>query len=143
MNKLGVLLCVLLTLLAGCTSSRAHFRTANGSTDSATREQKKDCPNIHLNVDLAKERRLQGWVDQGHQTWRLDPIWVAVSEISKIESIHYDQCEILFENSSDAIVECRASCTYRVLLQKLVRPDGVWTAVEIRTVRPIKQQASY
>ncbi len=90
---------------------------------------------IELKVDLKKERELQAWVDEGHQPWRLEAVWVGYITAGRVDKgLDYEDCHVIFEKVSEAEVECKRNKTYLVKLRRLVRPakDGLWTAISVR-----------
>lgn len=93
--------------------------------------------SIKLNVDMRSEKKLRAEVDAGHQPWRLEPIDVAVASISAQfdADVDSDKCVVTSESQEEAVVRCPSERVYYVKLKRLLRPNGIWTPVEIETKR--------
>lgn len=90
---------------------------------------------VEIPVNLNEEKEIRGSVDQGHQPWRLDAVGVAhVALISINKEIKYEDCKLESAREPDATVIARkGKAIYQVYLKRLVRPDGIWTAIKIET----------
>ena len=87
-----------------------------------------------LKVNLQRERENQRSLDEGgHQPWRTDPIMIATAMLADRfgEYAWEKSCHALSTGPRRIVVRCIAAFTYEVILERLVRPDGIWTAVEI------------
>lgn len=85
---------------------------------------------VKVDVDLEEQKRLQVEVDNGHQPWRLDPVNVAFASLID-RNIKYENCNISSKSNSEAVVICKGTKNYLINLKRMVRPDGIWTAVSI------------
>jgi hypothetical protein len=107
------------------------FNSFGKGTDSQEKAKKR----IELKVNLKEQRELQNAVDNGHQPWRLDPIFVAQVEVvtNVGQPLKYEDCRIKSEKSTEAEVMCKGIKNYTVRLKRLIRltPDGIWTAISI------------
>lgn len=120
MNKLILGLFIILFSLINCSREGASI---NAMTDKA---------KIDLTIDLAEEKKIQAEVDNGHQPWRLDAVDVAYTALVNIDKkVDYKNCHLIAKENSEAKVECKNENNYHVLLKRLVRPNGIWTAVLI------------
>ncbi len=90
-----------------------------------------------LKIDMSEQRKLQAAVDGGHQPWRYDAVnvgFVAAKEING--QIEYDDCKEKDVYDIDATIICRRPPhVYAVHLKKIVRPDGIWTATSVETIK--------
>jgi hypothetical protein len=119
MNKEIIFLAVICISIINCSRNVE-------SINNDLKEKKK----IELKIDLENEKILQNEVDEGHQPWRLEPIDVAYAALSTIDKqIHYENCHLINEKINEAEVNCRNTKNYFVYLKKLVRPNGIWTAI--------------
>jgi len=97
--------------------------------------QTQSVTQIELNPNLTEQRELQAAVDHGDQPWRLDPVDVAISALGNIENnLESLNCWVASESKSAARVDCKGSNDYSVILRRIVKPNGIWTAVSI-TIR--------
>lgn len=98
-------------------------------------ETQKDVKTIKLNINLDEEKKLQTEVDNGHQPWRLEPIDVAYAiVIAKADkNVVYENCSPISIANTEAKVVCKSKGAkkYFVNLKRIVRPDGIWTAISI------------
>jgi hypothetical protein len=95
-----------------------------------------DKTKIELTIDLAEEKKIQVEVDNGHQPWRLEAVDVAYTAIVNIDKkVNYKNCRLMAEEDTEAKVECKNENNYHVLLKRLVRPNGIWTAVSVEVLR--------
>jgi hypothetical protein len=119
---------VLTTPFSSCADAGGQADLRPGkSIDSA-----KDSKRIEIKVNIEGERKLQTAVDRGHQPWRLDPIDTAHAALVEIdETVSYDTCGVVSETDVEARVECRGKSRYVVVLKRLVKPKGIWTATTI------------
>lgn len=83
-------------------------------------------------TNLDKEKEIQTMVDSGHQPWRMDAVQVATSflktlnpEIEMIDCVHEDSYDRY------SAVSCEKEKLYYVLLERLVRKDGIWTVTTV------------
>jgi hypothetical protein len=91
---------------------------------------------VRPRIDIEDLKKLQQSVDEGHQPWRLDAVAVACSELAFPESAEtcYRDSRVESPSETEAIVTFPAASNYYVVyLQRLVRPDGIWTATRIET----------
>ena len=121
---------VITALLTGCSGGE------NASTDSkeaSAPEEKPGVKVLDLYPNIRDERRLQQSVDNGYQLWRLDPIEVAhAALITKGIEASKEDCEIIEEHAKHVAVEAGGEgYGFVVHLKRLVRDDGIWTAIEI------------
>lgn len=87
---------------------------------------------ISLTIDSDTEQKIQTEVDKGHQPWRLEPIDVAHAALLLIDQhTNYNNCKLSSETDREAIVECSNEGYYLIYLKRMIRPGGIWTAIEI------------
>lgn len=123
MNNLFLVLFIILFSLISCSREGV-------SINATTKETKIDLP-----IDLAEEKKIQAEVDTGHQPWRLEAVDVAYTALVNIDKrIDYKNCHIIVEENSEAKVECKNENNYHILLKRLVRSNGIWTAVLIEVL---------
>jgi len=85
-----------------------------------------------LDVKLEEQKRLQSEVDNGHQPWRLEPLDVAFAALTDIDkNIKYENCNLNSKTNSKAEVICKGTKSYLINLKRMVRSDGIWTAISI------------
>ena len=87
-------------------------------------------------IDIEKLKELQRSVDEGHQPWWLDPMMVACSEMAFPEDTRtcWSESSVEMPSRTQTVVTFHASSGhYIVYLERLVRPDGIWTAMRIET----------
>ncbi|MBI5681823.1 MAG: hypothetical protein HZC45_01410 [Deltaproteobacteria bacterium] len=87
-----------------------------------------------LNVSMDNEKKLQATVENGNQLWRRSAKDVAhAALINEGVNVKTENCQILSENNQESIVAVKDNkgISYKVVLKKLITPDGIWTAVEI------------
>lgn len=135
MNRLIISLCVLTFISIGCPGKE---QSKGETTAPKTHETMTESERIKLNVDLDAERKLQAEVDKGHQPWRLEPLDVAhaalITEANK--NIKYENCKLISQTDSDAVVECAEMMQlYRAHLKRLIRNNRIWTATEIEILK--------
>ncbi len=124
MNKVLLSLYVVLFLLLSC------------SKEGESINDMVDKNKIEVTVNLTEEKKIQVEVDSGHQPWRLEPIDVAYSVLVDIDNkVDFKNCHLIEEGKTDAKVECINDKNYHVSLKRLVRSDGIWTAVLIEILR--------
>jgi hypothetical protein len=115
----------------------AMLSPALGVTDQGgDNQQNRRAPirRHRLKVNLRQEREVQNsWDEGGHGPWRLDPILVAAAILADRfgEYAWEKSCHALSTSQRRVVVRCIAAFTYEVVLERLVRSDGIWTAVEI------------
>ena len=79
---------------------------------------------------------------EGHQPWRINAEWVACTEIGSLllqKNVKPDrdlsECLKMAKTEDQAtkaiVTVQKDETTYRVYLERLVRPDGIWTARKI------------
>jgi len=131
------LLTVILILDCFCVFG-SFGRDANSQNRNISFEdshQDKTKKRIELKVNLKEQRELQNAVDNGHQPWRLDPIFVAYVEAGPNvdKSLKCEDCRIKSERNAEAEVTCKGVKNYIVELKRLIKPapDGIWTAISI------------
>lgn len=87
---------------------------------------------VKFSIDLNTEKCIQEEVDDGHQPWRLRPVDVAYAALHSVGvDVQYNSCRIVYHTGDASEVKCESTKSYKVLLKKLLRPDGIWTAVEM------------
>jgi len=98
---------------------------------------KRQTNSIDLSINLEQERKIQMAVDKGHQPWRLDSVSVAVVALKSAgyKEIGDQNCENIFIKNGAAEVHCRGEYSYFIQLKKMVRLDGIWTAISINIFR--------
>lgn len=106
--------------------------TGSNSVDKDNPENRKP-KMMTLYTDLDEEKRLQQAVDNGGQTWRLNPVDVAhASMVSQGVNVRIEDCELIKEDGSHAIVEIHSKAgDFNVHADRLGRSDGIWTATQI------------
>lgn len=133
-NRFVLLTAFIITLIIspwknseGLETKQPHVSQESGNLNT--------CAFIKLDVNLKEQQQIQAAVDNGHQPWRLSPVDVAHAAISTLDkNVEYDSCRILSETGKEARVECRAGKMYYIIqLKRLVRPNGIWTAVSIES----------
>jgi hypothetical protein len=89
---------------------------------------------IKIKVDTKSQQQLQKQVDNGHQPWGLGPIDVGVASIAihGHEDVDAERCSLVVQKKTEATVACRGRSGFVVKLKRLVKPNGIWTAVEIQ-----------
>ncbi len=119
-----------LSLLAICGPTFLATPEGNGGSSKYISAHTK---KIRLKVNVDSERQLQAEVDKGHQPWRLNAVDVAAATLSHFEKqdIATDACVLESTTEQEAIVKYVGRHLYRVRLKRLVKPKGIWTAVEI------------
>jgi len=103
---------------------------------------------VTLPIDIERLKELQHSVDEGHQPWRLDPVMVACAEIAFPEATRtcWRDRRVESPSSTEAVVTFTAESGYYVVyLQRLVRPDGIWTAtrIEMTPAYPIDEESGW
>jgi hypothetical protein len=135
MNKILLVLCIIISLVISCSLKGNNIEKGNDSITSKSSEGQITPSNevINLTVDLEKERELQREVDRGHQPWRLEPIDVAHSTLITTvdKDVAYENCILVTEKGSESVVKCEGTRTYIVYLKRIVRENGIWTALQI------------
>jgi hypothetical protein len=87
---------------------------------------------VKVDVNLEEQKRLQAEVDNGHQPWRLETLDVAFAALTDIDkSIKYENCNLSSKTNNKAYVVCKGTKSYLVNLKRIVKPNGIWTAVSI------------
>lgn len=99
----------------------------------ASPQPKAPAQVIKIPVRIKEEREIQKAVDDGHQPWRLLALDVAYSVLAAHKiTVSQKECKLEKEEKVSAVASCnRGRSTYRVLLERLVRTDGIWTAKTI------------
>jgi hypothetical protein len=127
----------LLGLLAFCDCHRLAI-SANGVSWQHSTKPILQAPTpkktIKIKVDIKSEQQLQKQVDNGHQPWRLEPIDVAIASIAVHghEDVDAERCSLVVQKKAEATAACRGGSGFVVKLKRLVKPNGIWTAVEIQ-----------
>jgi hypothetical protein len=135
MNRLIIIVCILTSVIIGCPGKE---KSKVETTAPKTHENMPGSETIKLKVDLGVERKLQADVDKGHQPWRLEPIDVAHAALTMEanKNIKYENCKLISQTDSDAVVECtEMNQLYIAHLKRLVRNKGIWTATEIEIMK--------
>jgi hypothetical protein len=94
--------------------------------------------------DIARERKAQLAVDEGHQPWRINAESVACAEIAGLLLQRNVKPELEWSCLNNVKTEGSATkarvtvqrdkVQYRVDLERLIRTDGIWTAKKIEVV---------
>ena len=98
--------------------------------------------SIAPRIDLEKETQTQRWVDDGHDAWRLNAASVACAEIAgfvlerqkqllDIEACLKGHAVRKSSPTEAAIAFTSGANEYEIQLQRLVKPDGIWTPTRI------------
>ena len=128
------LLCVILATIlfvAGCKEVKGS--KVNPAV-AKTSQQKTNPKMVMLNPNMDEENRLQKAVDNGGQTWRLNPVDVAhANMISQAVNASIEDCRLLKEDDKYAVVRVQAKDgkDLNVYLERLIRPNGIWIATQI------------
>jgi hypothetical protein len=127
----------------GVFKERIEEKIGDGSEkQSLPRSEPIGKPQVEVPFDLSVVEREQKSVDEGHQPWKLDPVFVAQVFVSLKLSpggiqgeypIKYEELKLIKSTVKDAVVEVnsRISPIKRVYLKRLIRQDntGIWTVV--------------
>jgi hypothetical protein len=144
---LNVQLILLLSLLVwSCgNDSASQMRKATQSGEQNSQYSRTEV--ITLQVDLDREKEMQLSVDKGHQPWRLEADGVACSEIGQLHQDRKQQPDLdvrdcLDKRKLEQQGETRAVVTfttadqeYRVFVERLVKPNGIWTPTKVEILR--------
>jgi hypothetical protein len=104
-----------------------------GSGAGIQNEKRK---TIELKADFDKEREAQKDAEDGHQPWRFDPISVAhAAVVGYDKTVKFEDCTIKYKTNIEADVICKGIKNYDVKVKRLIRQDGIWTAISIRSDR--------
>lgn len=127
-----VLLLICLVVPFGC-KGKDKGKEAEQKSETKPAEGKvlKKYP---INYMLTEEKRVQDSVDTGHQTWRNNPEDVAhAALINQGVNVKIEDCRVAKKVDETHAVVAAASKenTFEIFVEKVVRPDGIWTATEI------------
>lgn len=97
-------------------------------------------PEITVPYNLNVEKELQQIVDNGNDSWRLNPINTAhffiisqITEPIKEDSIHSKNISLLYCNDSTAVLKVNDNQTniHTLYLKRLIKqdPTGIWTII--------------
>lgn len=99
-------------------------------------------PQIKIPINLEIEKEAQKSVEEGHSSWKLDPVFVAQVFVSlqvSPEGITGDypikdkELKIILSSGVETIVEVNSNKTNikKIYLKKLIKQDstGIWTVV--------------
>lgn len=88
---------------------------------------------VELNVNPNEEQRLQEAAEAGQQSWRLKAEDVAhAALLNRGVNCMVEQCTLVEQN--DRLAKVRANTKdgeFEVLLERFVKPGGIWTATYI------------
>ena len=138
-----------LSLLPSCAGTLGH-RTTPLESAQIQQLQIRQVGVIELPVDIARERKTQLAVDEGHQPWRTEAKSVACAEIAYLLSEGKVKPELQVpacveeakteEVATKALVTVqRNNLQYRVYNERLVKTDGIWTPRKIEVAGAASQ----
>lgn len=129
MNKSFIFPMVILCFMITLSKNAESLETQNDNSYGSNIHHKKI---IELEVDIEEQRKLQAEVDSGHQPWRLEPVEVAFAGLSNLDkNIYYENCYLITKMNNEAKVKCKGAKHYIIYLKRMVRPNGIWTAISI------------
>jgi hypothetical protein len=135
MNKIFIFSIIVIGLIISVNNTESIGRQNDFAPKSISNDHKTK-KTIKLNVDLEEQKKLQAEVDNGHQPWRLEPVDVAFKELFTIDrNIDYKKCRTDIIENSEAVVTCKSARKYYVNLKKMIRSDGIWTAISVTIER--------
>ncbi len=125
-----------LCLLISCTGKSDDSKY----TEQATEAVATGVEFIEIPVELKGEEEIQRAVEDGHQPWRLSPADVACASLAARQiKVKLSDCRLDEEDKDKAVASAQTQGTmYRVYLEQLVKPGGIWTARRIEVTRPNK-----
>lgn len=139
MSCLRRLLIVLLWFLSACADS-SPSQSPSTSQDKKPQVQAPHVEVIDLPLDREYEKKLQRWVvEEGHQPWRFNAYMVACAYIPSESDVGdcWNNYKIEHEDETKAVVSFReGNVHYRVYLERVVEPGGIWTPRRIEIIRP-------
>ncbi len=133
MKKLWVVLLVVFVAVSGCKGK------SQGKDERAGAEVQKRT-KLSINYDMAEEKRLQEAVDHGSQAWRKEAVDVAhAALINQGINAKVEECKLTEDHNAHSVVNARCrDGEFNIMLKRLVKPDGIWTATDIELVGDYK-----
>ncbi len=134
-NLIGVIIVTFL-FLNGCKGVSGSHGSAhkNASADNNGPEESK-ARIVSLYPNMAEETKLQKAVDSGWQAWRLNPVDVAhANMINQGVNVRIEDCSLMMKKDDQhAVVRVlsKDGKDMNVYVERLVRPDGIWTATQV------------
>ncbi len=129
MHKAYVLTIAAVCLFANCNDKRVAAQSVRHE------EQHTGAPTkiIEIPVNMKEEREIQSAVEKGHQPWRLSAQDVACAALAAYKfDVSLNDCILEKEGKVKAVVSSvKGGSRYRVHLERLVKPEGIWTAKKI------------
>lgn len=90
---------------------------------------------IRPKIDISEVLRLQQSVNQGHQSWRLDPVMVAGVYLRSLDAEIEDwDCRLVGLSGNKAIVTCDKRKHYVVTMETLLSHEGIWTVTSVEII---------
>jgi hypothetical protein len=138
-NLISVFLFTIL-IVNGCKGvSSSH---GNAHKDEAIDEgsAKKNEPTIiQVNPNMKEEKKIQQAADNGGMKWMLNPIDVVhANMITRGINVKIEDCHIAKEDDKHAVVSVKSKDgkDFDVLVERLIRPGGIWTVTQIEIKDP-------
>ena len=142
----GIVPIAIIFLMPACTD---HGQDRGSSTSSREKQQPQNsrAEVVDLPLDRNLETKTQLAFEEDHQPWRASADWVACSEIGGLlrerntkPDLDLTEClkntSIQQTENKRAIVDLQMNkIRYRVYLERLVKPDGIWTARKIEVLK--------
>ena len=88
-------------------------------------------------ISMDNERRLQEAVENGYHVWRKNAVDAAhAALVNEGVNVTINDLKLLSENGKEAVVTAqdKRMTHYKIICQRLIKPDGIWTATEIDMV---------
>ena len=99
--------------------------------------QKNEGQSINFEMDLEKEKEFQAGVEKGHPLWRTNPTVVTYLALRTAMDKNIPLRSLQKMDSTEEEARVKAKCVPQkdciVHLKRLVKPDGIWTAISIET----------
>lgn len=112
--------------LAICNASSQQDSAAKEAGDIGEKQL------VASNIVIQVEEKTKDGVEQGHQPWRLDPVAVAASYLNMVSADEIENnCKLETSDGQRAVVVCNKGKKYIVHLEKLFKPDGMWTVTSV------------
>ncbi len=133
MKKLGVVLLVAFVAATGC-------KGKGGDKNERAGAEVQKRTKLSINYDMAEEKRLQEAVDHGSQAWRKEAVDVAhAALINQGINAKVEECKLTEDHNAHSVVNARCrDGEFNIMLKRLVKPDGIWTATDIELVGDYK-----
>lgn len=131
MRRIWIVLLLAIVLLPGC-------KGKTSDKDSGAEAPKRT--KMSINYSLTDEKRLQEAADHGSQTWRKEAVDVAhAALINQGINARIEECKLTEARNAHSVVNAKCKDgEFNITLEKVVRPDGIWTATEIELVGEFK-----